>query len=74
MHHYDRIDADLLWRTAAVSFPRLLALGQAERHGGRCSTEGRNQRGSDRQVRCTARGRNDKHGTLTPGYLISDFV
>lgn len=31
VHHYDRIDADLLWRTVTVSFPRLRELTDAER-------------------------------------------
>jgi uncharacterized protein with HEPN domain len=28
-HHYDRIDAELLWRTVTISFPRLLELVEA---------------------------------------------
>ncbi|MFJ4045764.1 DUF86 domain-containing protein [Microbacterium sp. NPDC089987] len=26
VHHYDRVDADLLWQTVTVSFPQLRAL------------------------------------------------
>lgn len=30
VHHYDRVDAELLWRTVTVSFPRLRELVDAE--------------------------------------------
>ncbi|MDQ0614405.1 uncharacterized protein with HEPN domain [Microbacterium sp. W4I4] len=31
VHHYDRIDSDVLWRTVTVSFPKLLDLVMAEK-------------------------------------------
>ncbi|WP_222124124.1 DUF86 domain-containing protein [Microbacterium paludicola] len=31
VHHYDRIDTDLLWRTVTESFPKLAAAVRAER-------------------------------------------
>lgn len=30
VHHYDRVDFELLWRTVTVSFPRLRELADAE--------------------------------------------
>ena len=31
VHHYDRVDFELLWRTVTVSFPRLRELVDADR-------------------------------------------
>lgn len=31
VHHYDRIDTDLLWQTVTVSFPQLAELVRAQR-------------------------------------------